>query len=58
MLSGSLIGHGTADQRHVIGLCAAGCKKDLLFIYLQRSGNDLPCIFYIAFRIHALHMEG
>ena len=57
MHSAAPVRHGRADQRQIIRLRPAGSKNNLLFIYLQKSGNLLFCLLYILFGLYALKVH-
>ena len=53
----SSVCHRHSDQRQIIRLRPAGSKNNLLFIYLQQSGNLLFCLLYILFGLYALKVH-
>lgn len=54
MIAASFVSHGTSDQRQIVGLCSAGCKINLFFIYFQVFCKKTFCLPDIMFRFHAL----
>ena len=57
MPASSVIRHGRTDQRNIVRLRTAGCKKDLLLAYLQQPGQGFSCIPQILFRFYAFMMH-
>ena len=58
VLSGPVVGHGRADQGHVVALRAAGGEQNLLLFHLQGLCHLGRGLAHVLLRLHALAVLG